>query len=226
MIKKSKKTTSRASNTVNRLILETERQINNRNQNAPKRAQCVYYQKVELRALHNSRGRSLFVHIKNKKTGELRAAVSNEVVKPPETAILALSISGFETDEAGVSLNVTPVLKSDGRTIILDFDAQVRELVDWIDYGSGLQNVDGEIKDIKMLLPVFTSRRLMSSITLENGETAVMGGLVSENKETDIERIPVLSRIPLLGRLFRKERAVRTRTESFVLITASVVSEQ
>lgn len=158
--------------------------------------------------------------VKDKKTGEISLMSSNETVKAPNTVVSGIGISKFETRETGVILNITPELEPEGETIMLDIKVEVCELADWIDYGSTMQYLDGDLKHVRMMQPIFHSRKLVTSISMLDGQTTVMGGLVKEGTSTRTDKVPFFGSIPLLGRLFRSETILRVKTNLLILVTA------
>ena len=56
-------------------------------------------------------------------------------------------------------------------------------------------------------------------MVVQNGQTAVIGGLYSENESQTVNKVPVLGDIPILGFFFRSEQARQDRTELLVLVT-------
>jgi type II secretory pathway component GspD/PulD (secretin) len=62
-------------------------------------------------------------------------------------------------------------------------------------------------------------RRQRSTVVLRNGETAVLGGYITDTKGTKMRGVPGLSSIPMIGRLFRTDAKVSERSEFVILIT-------
>jgi type II secretory pathway component GspD/PulD (secretin) len=62
-------------------------------------------------------------------------------------------------------------------------------------------------------------RRQRSTVVLRNGETAVLGGYITDTKGTKTRGVPVLSSIPLIGAAFRTDAKVSERSEFVILIT-------
>ena len=73
--------------------------------------------------------------------------------------------------------------------------------------------------------PTILTRRITTSLTLRDGGSLLMGGLVSNNQTQGEAGIPGVSRVPLLGRLFRKDAFLETRTELAILVIPYVVAD-
>ena len=73
--------------------------------------------------------------------------------------------------------------------------------------------------------PVFSQRTLETSMTIANGQTMVLGGLIQENTSDGLDSVPIINQIPILKRLIGSTNASVERTEVLVLITGYIVNE-
>ncbi|MYF11480.1 MAG: hypothetical protein F4229_10950 [Gammaproteobacteria bacterium] len=73
--------------------------------------------------------------------------------------------------------------------------------------------------------PTILSRTLSTSLSLKDGGSLLMGGLISENRSTGTIGVPGLSRVPVLGHLFRSDTFNGDRTELMVMVTPYVVRD-
>ena len=73
--------------------------------------------------------------------------------------------------------------------------------------------------------PTILTRRITTSLTLRDGGSLLMGGLVSNNQSEGQGGIPGISRVPFLGRLFRKDTFRQDRTELAILVIPYVVAD-
>ncbi len=71
--------------------------------------------------------------------------------------------------------------------------------------------------------PVFKTRKVDTTITIEDGSTIVMGGLIKEKLETFKDSVPILGRIPFIGRLFRSEGERTVKRNLMIFVTANQV---
>ncbi len=74
--------------------------------------------------------------------------------------------------------------------------------------------------------PTISSRTISTQLSLEDGQTAVMGGLIQRSLTVNETGVPFLKDIPLVGRLFKSEGLSEDNTELVVLITAYVLRGQ
>ncbi len=71
--------------------------------------------------------------------------------------------------------------------------------------------------------PVFKSRKIETSVTIEDGSTIAMGGLIKERLETFKDSVPILGKIPYIGRLFRSEGERSVKRNLLIFVTANQV---
>jgi len=82
----------------------------------------------------------------------------------------------------------------------------------------GTQNIDGN------LIPTIVTESLSTTVTVPNHATVALGGLVTETETNTKSGVPVLSRIPALGRLFRRDVKSVTRKELLIFIQPKIVN--
>ncbi|MHB0937233.1 MAG: type II secretion system protein GspD [Armatimonadota bacterium] len=111
--------------------------------------------------------------------------------------------------DAGVSLSITPLTGGDGE-IILDLSEEISTL-------SAPDAVTG--------LPTKTTRSANSTIRVRDGQTVVIGGLRQAEDRSTRHAIPVLSKLPLIGSLFRSKRTETTMVDLAIFITARTLSQ-
>lgn len=108
------------------------------------------------------------------------------------------NIPTIEFKDFGVKLNFTPSVRSNG-IIGLKVETEVSEIV----------SAQGQL----------STRRASTSVELPTGCTLAIGGLLQDNLRQQINRLPVLGDIPILGALFRSRDYQRNQTELLILVT-------
>ena len=73
------------------------------------------------------------------------------------------------------------------------------------------------------LTPVISTRDIQSQILVQSGRTILLGGLIQDRDQKTEEGVPKLSRLPVVGDLFKQKTANAQRTELLVMITPRVV---
>ncbi len=118
---------------------------------------------------------------------------------------------GIEYKSYGVSLVFMPTLLPNNRISL-----QVRPEV------STLSNA-GMLEIAGTSVPSFSVRRADTQVEMASGQTFAIAGLFQRNSSTDIDKLPLLGDIPILGNLFRSKRFQRNETELVILITPYLV---
>lgn len=72
--------------------------------------------------------------------------------------------------------------------------------------------------------PTFSTRRIQTKLTLKNGSSVMLGGLISNNKSGGEAGVPLLKDIPVLGQLFRTNTSQSQRTELIIIMTPYILS--
>jgi general secretion pathway protein D len=120
--------------------------------------------------------------------------------------------TAFETRNTGVTLEVEPTVGPDGYTIDLTLAPEVIEFEGFINYGSPIQTGATDalgnpttviLTENRIEQPVFSTRRLSTSVTIWDGMTLGVGGLIREDVQTVEDKVPIFGDIPYVGRLFR-----------------------
>ncbi|MBK8230251.1 MAG: hypothetical protein IPK72_06625 [Candidatus Eisenbacteria bacterium] len=112
-----------------------------------------------------------------------------------------------ELKKVGISLEVIPYINGDNR-ITMDLHPEVSDL-------SSQATVTGGL--------IFTTSNADTRVMVDNGETAVIGGLIRTNETKFEQGIPVLKSIPLLGTLFKSSDTRREKRELVILVTPTIV---
>jgi len=119
--------------------------------------------------------------------------------------------SSVEEEELGVILNVTPTINPEGF---------VRMVIN-----PEISNLSTRTTQISETFesPIITVRRANTTVTVMDGQTVVLGGLISDRFEIREEAVPLLSDLPILGALFRSRSEQRQKTELLIVLTPHVV---
>jgi len=128
----------------------------------------------------------------------------------------------FETREVGVILSTTPNM-SEGQMIDLTLAPEVVTEPIWHQYGSQYTAPDGSTQQLSMEQPFFHSRKLVTSLSVYNGSTVVIGGMITEQRTTVDDKVPFLGDIPLMGRLFTSKVDRSSKKNLLVFVTARLV---
>lgn len=141
--------------------------------------------------------------------------------------------TAFETRNTGVTLEVEPVVGPDGVTIDLNLVPQVVEFEGFINYGSPIQTtstnflgqpVTNVITPNIINQPIFSARKVTTSVSVWDGQTVVLGGLMREDVQKVEDKTPILGDIPLVGRLFRSNSEQHLKRNLVIFVTARLIN--
>lgn len=132
----------------------------------------------------------------------------------------------FTTTDIGVVMTVTPNVEEDG-SINLVLNPKVTEFEGFMEYGGVAVALSaGTIVTVPsgFIQPVFSVREVNTTVTVFDGATVVMGGLVREEVRSVNDQVPILGDIPLIGRLFKSKGESRQKKNLLIFVTANRIS--
>ncbi len=127
----------------------------------------------------------------------------------PTTGTSATVLQTVQYRSTGVILKIRPVIHS-GDQVDLDVSQEV---------SAAASTTTGV-----SISPTFSNRKLDTKLTLRNGTTVMLGGLISEDSSGGDSGVPILKDIPLLGALFRNQTSAGSRKQLVVLITPYIIN--
>ena len=117
-------------------------------------------------------------------------------------------VNTIQFRDTGVILEVTPRVNQSG-VVQLDIVQEISDVT-----ATTTSDIDS---------PTIQQRKFSSSVSVSDGETIALGGLIRDRAEEGSSGVPVLSQIPVLGSLFGTDTRNQRRTEILVMITPRVV---
>ncbi|MCX6905489.1 MAG: hypothetical protein NTW03_18830 [Verrucomicrobia bacterium] len=121
------------------------------------------------------------------------------------------TINSYNYEEVGVTLTVTPRIAPDG---------MVRMEVGTT---NSTMSSSGLRVSSTLELPVFNQRRATTTVSVQTGQTVIIGGLISTTDDVRTKSVPILGSIPVLGVLFRSHTKSTERRELLIFLTPQVV---
>ncbi len=113
----------------------------------------------------------------------------------------------FEFRDVGVTLRLTPHI-SPNRFVRMKIFQEILNFVQEEELGA----------------VVTTKRQANTLVTVEDGQTVVIGGLIRDDKVDTVQKVPLLGDVPILGGLFRSERTSKIKTNLLIFITPRVIT--
>ena len=151
------------------------------------------------------------------------------------------SPSGWETKNTGITLEVEPTVGPDSYTIELRLAPRVIEFDGFINYGSPINATVAPVLIDALLIPflgdsttfeatpntinqpVFSTREVETQVSVYDGQTVVIGGLMREDVQKVQDKVPILGDIPLAGRLFRTNVDQHIKRNLLMFVTAGLL---
>ncbi len=120
----------------------------------------------------------------------------------------------IEYKSYGVDLTIKPTINPDGTKIVLEVSPEVSSL----DYGNGV-TISG------LNIPGMRTRRAQTIVTIEDGGLLAIGGLIANDQSKAVDKIPLLSELPFIGKLFQHETFINNRSELVIFVIPQILDE-
>ncbi len=124
----------------------------------------------------------------------------------------AVTVANFEYRPTGIKLKFTPHINKNNK-ITLDLYQEIK-------------NVAGISSEATGGNPTFNKRDIKTTIVVDNVQTIVIGGLLSNDKQKKVQKIPILGEIPLIGNLFRRTTNQLKKTNLMVFLTPHILDDR
>lgn len=139
--------------------------------------------------------------------GQAQTTVDSEVQSVPE----------------GVMINVLPTLDLDNERVSMSVRPTVTRVVNQV-ADPGVAFVAGQFNlDLQSLIPEMSVQEVDTIMDVQSGQTMVLGGLMRDRVDSQQTGVPVLSEMPLMGSLFRKQVDNIEKTELVIMIKATII---
>lgn len=115
------------------------------------------------------------------------------------------TIKSYDYKDVGIVLKITPQISRD-KYVKLKISQEVTKLLE-----------GGEA-------PTTAKRSVDTTLIVPNNKTIVLGGLIRNDREKTIQKVPFFGDIPLIGKLFQKKTEEDTKTNLFIFITPHIIS--
>ena len=134
--------------------------------------------------------------------------------------------------ETGPILDVLPYVLADGYTLNLTLIPSVTEfngydaVPDLTSLGGAgvlLGTGSGQVVQLPVALPDFTVRQVITTVNVWDGQTVVLGGLITSQVVTEKDKVPVIGDVPFLGRLFQSQSKSSVKKNLMIFVTPTIV---
>ncbi len=121
------------------------------------------------------------------------------------------TVNTIQYEDVGIILNVTPRITPDG-FVRMEVNPEISSIDD------STVPISENVNAI-----IVNSRSAETTVTVQDGHTIVVGGLIRTTDRDRVNKVPVLGDMPLLGNLFRSTRKVKERAELLIILTPTIL---
>jgi general secretion pathway protein D len=160
-----------------------------------------------------------------------QAAVGGGVGQP--VVVTPSAPTAFENRALGYQILVEPTVSDDKNYIDLQLNPSIVTFDGFVNYGNPLFNVaidpitgipfEQIAQANTILMPIFRTVRLNTGVTVQDGATVVVGGLVQQRIETVNDKVPMLGDLPLVGRFFQSQGLRNSKTAVIMFVNVELV---
>ncbi len=123
-----------------------------------------------------------------------------------------MQVSGWEYKDIGIVFEVTPHVNN-ARVITMDLHPRIT-------------NTDGNVTVEGTSVPKLTVEEALTKVMIEDGQTLVIAGLISDDLTKTTTKLPILGDIPLVGSLFKQKVDTKTKTELLIFLTPHIITAE
>lgn len=139
--------------------------------------------------------------------------------------------TAFEMRRLGSVIEVEPTVGADNQTISLNVAADFSDFIGFVNYGIPIRNsffrqADGTppiLTENRILMPVIEAVKETTNVSVWDGQTIAIGGLVSESVTSSEDKIPFVGDLPVVGRAFRSETKDSTKRALVIFVSVLLV---
>lgn len=138
--------------------------------------------------------------------------------------------TAFEKRDVGITLEVLPVADANKRFVDVTLNPSFVEFDGFVNYGSPIRaatDVIGaeplELTKNAILMPVFSAQKLATQLTVADGATIAIGGLMTESVKNVEDKVPVLGGLPVVGRMFSSKSRESVSTALIFLVNIELI---
>ena len=145
----------------------------------------------------------------NNQEGEIQIGAEVPVEAGQAIGSGGVSTTNIQYRPTGIELYITPQINDDGIVNLI-----IRQVLSSVDNGSSGVNNN----------PVFNNQEISTTVVVRNGENVVLGGLIQTDDELLNTGIPVLNRLPGVGKLFSYQQETQERRELFIVLRPEIIN--
>lgn len=149
--------------------------------------------------------------VRNGEEGSITIADSVPFVSVAGLSDTGQTQSQVAYEDVGIVLTTTPHISPDGY-VTIELSQEISSFA-----GENIQLTEG------VSSPIFQTREVVTNVTVRDGETVVIGGLITTRRSEGVSQVPILGDLPLIGPLFRTTSVSENKTELLIVMTVDIV---
>tara|TARA_A100001011_G_scaffold395396_1_gene490275 strand:+ start:2506 stop:4509 length:2004 start_codon:yes stop_codon:yes gene_type:complete len=146
---------------------------------------------------------------------QARIQIGQHIPITRTTSGTAYTSEDVEYIPTGIILNIRPRISNDKNDILMQVETIITD-PEKLSYGS----------DGILITPIINNRKVETFISVENNNPFIIGGLISDKKYDSVGGIPILSKLPLIGKVFSHEGKNNIKKEVIIVLTPHIISNE
>ncbi|MEI6653829.1 MAG: Amuc_1098 family type IV pilus outer membrane protein [Verrucomicrobiota bacterium] len=131
--------------------------------------------------------------------------------------------TAFEKRDVGIILEVTPTADTDKRFVDIALNPSVVDFDGFVNYGNPIYANSVLLSSNRILMPIFSTHRTATNLSVADGATIVIGGLLQNRIQNVADKTPGFGNLPMVGRLFQSQAKQGISTAVVFLVNIQLV---
>ncbi|MBR5623498.1 hypothetical protein IKW72_00610 [bacterium] len=127
-------------------------------------------------------------------------------------------------EDVGIELTVSPIVADDKRTVSMDITCKTSAEIEPRSVSVYVGNETLGIDAIELDIPRFKFSEVKTQVVVADGETVVLGGMVTETLRKYKDKVPFLGDLPLIGRFFRAEGSYNEKKHLLIFVKTNIIT--
>ncbi len=134
------------------------------------------------------------------------------------------TVQGFKVEEVGIELIVSPTISEDGRTVDMDITTKVSQELEPRTVVCYVGDPAFDLDPVTLKIPRFKNAEVNTQVVVNDGETIVLGGMITEQLREYHDKVPFLGDLPMVGRFFRADGSYQEKRNLLIFVTTRVIT--
>ena len=127
-------------------------------------------------------------------------------------------------EDVGIELTVSPIVADDKRTVSMDISCKTSSEIEPRSVSVYVGNETLGIDAIELDIPRFKFSEVKTQVVVADGETVVLGGMVTETLRQYKDKVPFLGDLPIIGRFFRAEGSYNEKKHLLIFVKTNIIT--